>query len=61
MNLYNKLCVVVMSEGYYVARIITDNGYIIQLQPIGHNSTLTFGKPLADRRFERARIPIFNI
>lgn len=60
MNLYNKLCVVVMSGEHYVSRVVTDNGYIVQLQPIGHNSTLTFGKPLADRRFEQARIPIFN-
>lgn len=62
MNLYNKICVVTMKgkpDKDYVARVITDNGYIVQVQLLGHSFKLTVGKPLADYKFNQTQVPTF--
>ena len=60
MNLYNKICIVVIPDNKsYVARVVTDNGYIVQVRPLGHNVKLTVGKSFADNKFDKAIIPTF--
>lgn len=59
MNLYNKICMVCLPDRNYVARVITDNGYIVQIQLLGKPFKMTVGKPMADHKFYAEHIPTF--
>ncbi len=63
MNLYNKICVVNIAPDNksYISRVVTDNGYIVQVRPFGQSFNLTIGKPLADTKFNMARVPLFTL